>query len=532
MDIAGLVLGALPVAIMAVESYHKGLRLIGNYKNYPQTLQGIRRNIFIQEQQLQVTLESIRLLKPTLQEAQQRLREVRPDCYRQFIDILEHMDSITSRLLEKLDVDSNGKPKWMKADPDRVSWEWRRVKRSFGDKDRKELFDELQRWNNALRNFLEPKQEIPSDHADPLTWELIRRFDLKLCDETRENVQIVHKALAVAWSKNCTDPRHPSNVELIWQHTGPKETGQLHLSIPETGRNGESNHWQRVLISVDTKETNLTSDCTVAQGLLSTTGVVKQAEWNGHLLHTDTAEEKVIYMKKIVSPCPKFSSLPLESVISDHHFRSGKGKKAAYARLSRKERLGIAAAAVWAVLVLCGTPWLEEGWLTKEVITILVDTPTQGNNFVRPKTYSTLSYTFVSQKEPSKPLESLDPGDYLEAQIRHKTLVALGVLLIELGLNKTLNQLRGDINAEVPACDTSVQEKYMVANQVIESQELELELGESYANAVQRCIQCHFLGRESTQNFLRSAFRRQFFTGVVAPVQATFDAQITSVHSL
>lgn len=84
--------------------------------------------------------------------------------------------------------------------------------------------------------------------------------------------------------------------------------------------------------------------------------LTRAKDWNGYLLHTGTTNEKVIHMKKAISPCPSFSILPLESVISDHHYKSGKGKQVAYTRLSRKERLGIAAAAVWAVLVLCGTP--------------------------------------------------------------------------------------------------------------------------------------------------------------------------------
>ncbi|KAH8162986.1 hypothetical protein CIB48_g5268 [Xylaria polymorpha] len=204
MEVTGLVLGALPIAILAVESYTKALKPIGSYKDYLQTLKGIRRNLFVQEQQLQVTLENIGLLKPTMPEVQQRLHQVYPECSSQFIDILEHMDSITSRLMDKLEIDSNGKPKWTDEAPERVSWEWRRVKRSFGDKYRKELFDELQYWNTALKNCLEPKREIPSDRADPLTAELVRLFDLKSCDETRENVQIVHEALATAWS-NCPD---------------------------------------------------------------------------------------------------------------------------------------------------------------------------------------------------------------------------------------------------------------------------------------------------------------------------------------
>ncbi|KAI0460433.1 hypothetical protein F5B21DRAFT_7760 [Xylaria acuta] len=597
MEVAGLVLGALPIAILAIE---KHLKPFERYKKYPEILKEIRRNLFIQEQQLQVTLESIGLSKPTLQDVQQRLHEIKPDCSGRFIDVLEHMGKITSRLMDKLEIDSNGKPKWTDEAPERVSWEWRRVKRSFGDRERKELFDELHRWNTALKNCLEPKREILSDHADPVTAELVRRFDLGSCDKARENVRIFHEALAAAWG-NCTDHQHPSNVGLTWQRTGLKETGQLQLLVPEIGGNGEDKHWQKIMISIDTTRINSTSSFNAAPKLIPAANLasdstlvmpkerkwistdwfrglfplnlkagkpsavsgmqeaspqpdclgsnqnclpntqlitelcdlMKQEEWNGHLLHTDMTDEKAISMRRVLCPCSRFSSLSLEAVLSNHACRSGRDREVAYVRLSRKERFGIAAAAVWAVLVLCGTPWLEERWLRKEDISLLVEVPAQGNGFDRPKTYPSLSHIFTSQQETSsKLLRSQSPNGYQECQIRHKTLFALGILLIELGLNKPFHQIRANTDTGGPTCETSVQDDYIIAKQVIDSEELELEIGESYANAVQRCIQCHFLGRESTQNFLHSGFRKQFFTGVVAPVQATFDAQITSVHSL
>ncbi|KAI1426142.1 hypothetical protein F5Y12DRAFT_744164 [Xylaria sp. FL1777] len=611
MEVAGLVLGALPVAITAVGGYLEGLKVIENYGDYAQTLKGIHRNIFIQQQQFEATLEGIGLVKPTVQEVQQKIRELKPESYPQFINILEHMGSITLLLLEKLDVDSNGKPKWTDLDPSRASWEWRRVKRSFGHKYRKDLFDELQYWNTALRNCLGSKREVPSDDNDPLACGLVRRFDFKSCSKARETVQIIHEVLAVAWSKSCTDPQHPSNVELTWQDTGLNETRQLYLSIPESGESLASKHWQKVFISVDTKLPTPPSHCAIAPSQLSTTrftlqpmlnvpekhkvhkahkadkanrfrnlvssiskqtkppgsgngigeassqldclgpsnnnapksqlvtelcSLTKQEEWNGHLLYLKTGAEAIITMKKVSSPCPRFLSIPLESVISKEPSGGGKGNQVVYTRLSRKERLGIAAAAAWAVLVLCGTSWLEERRLGIEDITLLVEVPTQGSKVNRPnlpKTSPALVHSFTSQKATSnKQPEVQHATNYQDSQIRHKTLFALGVLLIELGLNKTFNQVRSDVNPQGPACERSVQSDYAIANQVIEMETLELELGESYAHAVQRCIQCHFLGSESTQTFLHSGFRTQFFNGVVAPVQATFDAYVTSVHSL
>lgn len=109
MEAVGLALGALPIAIIVIKNYQKGLQSISKYKNHAKTLRDLRRHLFLQKHQLQLTLEGIGLQNPTTPELQQRLREVKPDCFEEFIGILEHMDSIISDLMDCLDVDSNGK---------------------------------------------------------------------------------------------------------------------------------------------------------------------------------------------------------------------------------------------------------------------------------------------------------------------------------------------------------------------------------------------------------------------------------------
>ncbi|KAH8161188.1 hypothetical protein CIB48_g7056, partial [Xylaria polymorpha] len=326
-----------------------------------------------------------------------------------------------------------------------------------------------------------------------------------------------------------TDHQHPSNVELIWQQAGLKETGQLQLSVPEFEGNGESKYWQKIFISIDPKRINSTSGCNAAPNLPSST---KSAPNSTSVVPTKRKLGSISGLRGLFPPNLKIGKPPAPKQVVSlqlERLRSGQNghpnsKQVVDVRLSRKERLGVAAAAVWAVLVLCGTPWLEESWLGKEDISLLVEVPTQGNGFGRPKTYPSLSHIFTPQQEiTSQRVGNHYPDNSRQFQIRHKTLFALGVLLIELGLNKAFHQIRADTNTGDPINETSIQDDYITAKQVIDSEALELELGESYANAVQRCIQCHFLGPES---MLRMAVTDPEYS------RATFDAQITSVIPL
>ncbi|KAI0010164.1 hypothetical protein F4779DRAFT_616893 [Xylariaceae sp. FL0662B] len=601
MEAAGVALGALPIALYAIDNYHRCLKPARNYLDYKRTLQEIRRNLFVQQQQLQVTLQNIGLQNPTLDQTKEKLRQLYPGCFEEFMEILAHMDEILASLMTKLDVDFNGKPKWTEDAPERASWEWRKVKRSFKHTQRRDLFNELQNWNNALRNCLERKREIPSDESDPLTAGF--KFHSTLCDEARKNAGFIHEALAVAWTTGCPHSHHPSNVELTIHQRG-FEDSQLNLTIPvpETATSA-SMLWQRVVVKVESSPTNTTDssskmqrtassfpnpipttaaplplvshprkkylhffqdsssiqtsesailssgpdycrapkeshkaskqeELNCSQLITSLCTLIQEKQWSGYLIHSGSDRERVIHMRKMTSPQMRLSSLPLSKLLSKGAPRLRPLKSHLSARrISRRDRFGIAAAASWAVLLLCGTPWLEESWIGKDDMTLLVD-ESDSSGPSRRATTPAFSYTFKSGTTNPGTIEGNRVNSFQGNQIRHKTLFALGILLIELGLDISFDQLRSEAQAEGLDADGSLEDDYEIANRIIDSQSLELEVGESYSHAVQRCIQCHFLGSESTQNFSHTSFRKQFFTGVVAPVQATFDGQITSAYAL
>jgi len=201
--------------------------------------------------------------------------------------------------------------------------------------------------------------------------------------------------------------------------------------------------------------------------------------------------------------------IPLHSVFGPSH-----------CELSRADRFAVAAAAAWAVLYLAGSPWIDPDWTAREGLLLLREADSRH--------FTTIPYAF----QPDLGAQRAGNASYAAVEeteagiMRHKTLFALGVLLIELCLNATLEELRQEIrsNSLYASMGLSVPfdglDDYKVANAYIER--VYREAGDLFGYAVQRCLRCEFPGRDVTKTFQFEQFRADFFHGVVAPVQATY----------
>jgi hypothetical protein len=103
--------------------------------------------------------------------------------------------------------------------------------------------------------------------------------------------------------------------------------------------------------------------------------------------------------------------------------------------------------------------------------------------------------------------------------VRNQTLFALGIFLIEVGFNKSFEELRNQ--ALIGSDGLSELEDFQLAIGLAD--DLHLDAGPEYGDATKRCLRCEFPGRDVTKHLGYTQFRQQFFNGVVAPVQATFD---------
>lgn len=127
-------------------------------------------------------------------------------------------------------------PSWTDEPPDRASWEWRRVKRSFSTKKRTRILTDLRNWNDDLRNLIE-RAEVPAADDGSAAVERVRmRFNRQQCDALRASVGALHRAVRAGVS-GCNGQRHEAGIEMDWEAVPRFTVCLLHGQSPlETWR--------------------------------------------------------------------------------------------------------------------------------------------------------------------------------------------------------------------------------------------------------------------------------------------------------
>lgn len=192
--------------------------------------------------------------------------------------------------------------------------------------------------------------------------------------------------------------------------------------------------------------------------------------------------------------------------------------------LSTKQRRGIAAALCWSMLHLSGSPWLGENWDQIQA-KILTQQTRDGRDIL--SRYPCVSCLFpLAENADSQPVHTStsnnDAADFSHL-ISNKPVFELGILLIELCLNKSIGGLgvaAGDQESG-GRYQTTMLDDYSTAVRKLD--EVRRLAGDAYGNAAERCIKFVFQGSESTRDFDLPNFRCEFYNVVVAPVQATYD---------
>jgi hypothetical protein len=200
-------------------------------------------------------------------------------------------------------------------------------------------------------------------------------------------------------------------------------------------------------------------------------------------------------------------AVPIKSLLSTHE--QSAQQKTPYVSLSTKQRYGIAASTAWSVLHLSGSPWLGDNWDEKQA-TIFLE-KNQGGREIFSR-YPCASYIFLPPESPEQSV-----ANDLNYLIPNRTIFALGILLIELCINKSFAEIR-QTGASVPAA--SLLDDYQAALSKLD--EVYSLAGDSYGYAAERCVKFAFQGRDLYKDFSFSQFRQQFHDSVVAPVQATY----------
>jgi len=210
--------------------------------------------------------------------------------------------------------------------------------------------------------------------------------------------------------------------------------------------------------------------------------------------------------------------LELKSLIASQQLE---GKSQSRLALSAQQRYGIAAALCWSVLHLSGSPWLREQWRRKQA-KILIEKTDAGRDVL--SRHPCISCLLPSAME-SPPQQITTTKNTTTADFSHlipnKLIFELGILLIELCINKPLSGLKLSSNLGPSPDSAAPLEDYSTAVSMLD--EVRSLIGNGYGDAVELCVKFVFRGGiGSTKEFEHPDFRREFYETVVAPVQATY----------
>jgi hypothetical protein len=131
VEIAGLVLGAMPLVISALESYRKGLNPIHDYFRYNSTLTTLCTRLKIQQVLYEDHLKRLLLSESSpaeiqalfddpnepsrialwgSKEVEQKLRnKLGQQQFKTFMDVVQEMEGVMKKLMDNLDIDMKGK---------------------------------------------------------------------------------------------------------------------------------------------------------------------------------------------------------------------------------------------------------------------------------------------------------------------------------------------------------------------------------------------------------------------------------------
>lgn len=172
--------------------------------------------------------------------------------------------------------------------------------------------------------------------------------------------------------------------------------------------------------------------------------------------------------------------------------------------LSRKERLQIAVVLASSVLQLDGTSWLKRGWNSSDIYFHTDDSQPLGA--AEPRRFPYLSWQRCCY-DILPPLERLYLNNHM---IRNDTLLALGLVLVELCFGRTLTEMRKPEDLDNEATVTKLRTATRLHTRVY------TEMGPLYGDVVRRCLFQTFDVRELSLDI--EEVQQKVLDDVVAPL--------------
>ncbi|KAF3802455.1 hypothetical protein GCG54_00003258 [Colletotrichum gloeosporioides] len=537
-EVAGVVLGTIPLVISALEHYKQGISTIRTWRNYNRELRILILSLETERVRFQDVCEKllVGLVSPCQIESmvedpfgpawhedviQAKIKARLWRSFSIFEDIVKDMEEATKEMMKKLDLQPDGKIKWQEATF--VIREFKRASFVLKRSDHAEQMTTIKDGITSLESLIDRNIKMEPERK--------LRSQGRLMRIVREISGSVYRALRSSFQCSCAHEVHlglaSRSVELAQKDEDEdviqKLAFRLALTYDKTEKeaNGEKDHIGKSKSVSFTMSHSATATATATCVGQTSTMVVQQSfsslsissSNSGLHDHINLCERIRRSQKQLAFDCyglirdrrgqmcrefgvyPTFGSdrdqwsiIPLREVLES---------PLKFPHMPVSAKLHLAAMIASSFLQLHQTPWLPDILTSRDIL------------FLKRGEELQYEHAFV-MKGLHERLEDKQKGNNSAPSSRCPPLLALGILLLELNLGRTIESLRIQYETPPPGAPRLMYDS-MTAQRLLQERQMD---SLNYKSAVQRCIGGEFARPKLDLN--DEDFRQEIYEKVVA----------------
>ncbi|KAF4817786.1 hypothetical protein CGCSCA5_v005441 [Colletotrichum siamense] len=570
-EVAGVVLGTIPLLISALEHYKEGISTIRAWRNYDRELRSLIRNLQTERVRFQDVCEKLLVglvsqcqiesmvddpFGPAWQEEKVRAKiEARLwRSFSNFEDIIKDMEEATKEMKTKLDLQPDGTIKWQEATL--IIREFKRASFVLKRSDHAEQMEIIKEGISSLESVIDRNIQLEPTRK--------LRSQGRLMRLVREISGSVYRALRFSFQCSCAHEVHlglaSRSVELAQKDEDEDVIQKLDFQLAltydknEKTANDEKEQyervgWEELRVQALPRETVQTSAPVGRPSKTKMSGMGKSKSVSFTMSHSATATATCIGQTSTMVVQQSFSSLSISSSNSGLHehinlcerirrsqqqlafdcygmirdrsdqmcrefgvypkFGSDRDQWSVislrevlespleFPHMPVSAKLHLAAMIASSFLQLHQTPWLPEILTSRDIL------------FLKRGAELQYEHAFV-MKGLQERLEDKQKGNNSAPSSRCPALLALGILLLELNLGRTIESLRIQYETPPPGAPRLMYDS-MTAQRLLQERQMD---SLNYKSAVQRCIGGEFARPKLDLN--DEDFRQEIYEKVVA----------------
>ncbi|KAF2118797.1 hypothetical protein BDV96DRAFT_568475 [Lophiotrema nucula] len=557
LEVAGVVLGSVPLVISALEHYREGVAVMKNMRDYEIVFDDIRTQfgasmgiylnscyqllapLNLPDKQLNELLEQRKNTAWADSDLQKSIEGRLGRDYNIFLLLMEKLNKRILLFCRKLKLNDDLKPPWVlsdglidvKARKRFFNSAWTRIRGGFDTEKYGKLLQEIDRDIDKISKLASSAIQL-----EPIRTDRKNRLQSKYWLSIRDQAQRVFESLSSRFHPcSCNNP-HQANLRLDFRkskHDDEELARFAFLFGFERSRCAPTAQlpWDWMDVEIQGSHTSDSQYIEPPAGPKS--GARKTARFAPIITLPPDPEAKTrlppaLVAAKIDDLCRAIMNASqadccigvLEDRLWQHHVYSvtgpGRGNQIAKAAplkeiisagrsIGSKQKCMIALTLASSMLQLHDTPWLPRSWDTRDIF------------LLKSKAGTTITSQVYVTRTFSSPA-SIQAAQNRRRLVKNEMVFALGVALLELAhgcsiLNFKETEDLNDSGQEDSMTEVSIATRLADSINDVES--------ENYAKAVLRCIRCSF--DTFTFDFNDTEFREKFYEGVVVPLQLDYE---------